>query len=167
MATRVSRPALTLSWIAPPPAASPPPVVATGAFDLLHVGHVRSLEAAQRLGDVLVVGVNCDEAVRRLKGPARPFVPEAERAELLAGLSAVDCVAIFPEPTAERLAAIVRPEVYVKGADYGRSGEGDPDAVDEARLPEARVVRSYGGRVVLLPLTPDRSTSGLAGRIRR
>ncbi len=153
-------------WVAVQRRAGKQIVLTNGCFDLLHVGHVRALQAARALGDILVVGVNCDESVRRLKGPARPFVPEAERAELLAGLSAVDCVAIFPEPTAERLAAIVRPDVYVKGADYGRAGAGDPDAVDEARLPEAKVVRSYGGRVVLLPLTPERSTSGLVGRIR-
>src|SRR5262249_38226835 len=135
-----------------------------GCFDLLHVGHVRLLERCHALGDVLVVGVNSDESVHRLKGPGRPIVPAGERAELLAALACVDVVTVFAEPTAERLAAAVRPDVYVKGADYSQAGSAE--AVDERRLPEARVVREGGGRVVLLPMTPDRSTSALVTRIR-
>jgi rfaE bifunctional protein nucleotidyltransferase chain/domain len=148
-------------------------VLTNGCFDLLHVGHVRLLQACRRLGDVLVVGVNGDSTVRRLKGPGRPLVPQGDRAELLAALAAVDYVAIFPEPTAERLAELVRPDVYVKGADYARgsradggdAGAPDDSPVDAARLPEAAVVRRLGGRVVLVPLVPDRSTSGLVARI--
>jgi rfaE bifunctional protein nucleotidyltransferase chain/domain len=137
-------------------------VLTNGCFDLLHVGHARLLGEAKALGDVLVVGVNGDDSVRRLKGPARPLVPAAERAELVAALGAVDYVALFEETTAERLAAAVRPDVYVKGADYAAAG----GAVDSGRLPEAAVVRAGGGEVVLIPLTPDRSTSGLVARIR-
>jgi rfaE bifunctional protein nucleotidyltransferase chain/domain len=137
-------------------------VLTNGCFDLLHVGHARLLERARALGDVLVVGVNGDASVRRLKGPVRPLVPAAERAELVAALGAVDYVAVFEETTAERLAAAVHPDVYVKGADYAAAG----GAVDPSRLPEAAVVQGGGGRVVLVPLTPDRSTSGLVERIR-
>ena len=145
-------------------------VLTNGCFDLLHVGHVRALRQCRALGDVLVVGVNGDGSVRRLKGPPRPFVPAAERAEVLAALAVVDYVTVFPEQTAERLAALVRPDVYVKGADYARAA-GAPAAVpeipeiDEDRLPEARVVRAAGGAVVLLPLTPGHSTSALVERI--
>jgi rfaE bifunctional protein nucleotidyltransferase chain/domain len=145
-------------------------VLTNGCFDLLHVGHVRGFQASRAYGDVLVVGVNGDDSVRRLKGPDRPLVPEDERAELLAALAAVDYVAIFPEPTAEALAALVRPDVYVKGADYATgcatAPPSDQASIDEQRLPEARVVRAHGGRVVLLPMTPGRSTSGLVERIR-
>jgi D-glycero-beta-D-manno-heptose 1-phosphate adenylyltransferase len=142
-------------------------VLTNGHFDLLHVGHVRLLGAARALGDVLVVGVNGDASVRRRKGPTRPLVPGAERAEVLAALAAVDFVCLFEEDTAEGLARAVRPDVYVKGADYARPGApAEGPAVDEARLPEAPVVRAGGGRVVLLPLTPDRSTTALEARIR-
>ena len=131
-------------------------VLTNGCFDLLHVGHVRLLQQCRALGEVLVVGVNDDASVRHLKGPTRPLVPASERAEILAALSAVDYVTVFAEPTAERLAATVRPEVYVKGADY---------EVDDHRLPEAKVVVAGGGRVVLLPLSPGRSTTALVERM--
>jgi D-glycero-beta-D-manno-heptose 1-phosphate adenylyltransferase len=111
-------------------------VLASGCFDLLHVGHVRYLEAARALGDLLVVGVNGDAAVRRLKGEGRPFVPERERAETVAALRAVDYVTIFHEPTAAELLLAVRPDIHAKGTDY-----------TEESVPEAGVVRSYGGRV--------------------
>jgi D-glycero-beta-D-manno-heptose 1-phosphate adenylyltransferase len=111
-------------------------VLASGCFDLLHVGHVRYLEAARALGDLLVVGVNGDAAVRRLKGEGRPFLPERERAETVAALRAVDYVTIFQEPTATELLLAVRPDIHAKGTDY-----------TEESVPEAGVVRSYGGRV--------------------
>ncbi len=136
-------------------------VLTNGCFDLLHVGHVRSLRAARALGDVLVVGVNSDASVRRIKGAGRPLVAEDERAEVLAALEAVDYVSLFDEPTAERLAAAIRPDVYAKGADYASSG-----VVDAARLPEAQVVAALGGRTVLVPVVPGRSTTGLVERIR-
>src|SRR5256714_3469730 len=93
-------------------------IFANGCFDILHVGHVRYLAAARALGDLLVVGINADEQVRRLKGPGRPFVPERERAEVIASLRAVDLVTIFPEPTVEELLRALRPDVHAKGTDY-------------------------------------------------
>jgi rfaE bifunctional protein nucleotidyltransferase chain/domain len=130
-------------------------VVTNGCFDLLHVGHVRYLQAARALGDFLAVGLNSDASTRRLKGSERPLVPEAERAEILAALACVDAVVLFDEPTAEALVAALQPEFYVKGDDYS-----------QATLPEARVVQAYGGRVHLLPTVAGRSTTDLVARIR-
>ena len=113
-------------------------VFANGCFDLLHVGHVRYLEAARSLGDLLVVGINSDEQVRRLKGEGRPFVPERERAEVVASLRAVDLVTIFSEPTVEQLLLAVRPDIHAKGTDY-----------TEETVPERDIVRAYGGRVCI------------------
>jgi len=138
-------------------------VLTNGHFDLLHIGHVRYLQAARRLGDVLIVAVNDDASTRRRKGPARPLVPEAERAELLAALGCVDYVTIFPGETAEEVVRIVRPHVYVKGGDYGTT-EADA-AAGKRPLPEAPVVRALGGEVVLIPSVPERSTSALVRRI--
>jgi len=132
-------------------------VFTNGHFDLLHVGHLRYLQAARTLGDVLVVGVNDDVVTTARKGPGRPIVPEDERAELLAGLACVDYVTIFHEPTAERTVALLRSAVYVKGGDYGLGG---------AQLPEARVVAEYGGETVILPLERGRSTSAIVAAIR-
>ncbi len=129
-----------------------------GVFDLLHVGHVRNLQAAARLGDVLVVGLNSDASVRRLKGSERPFLPAAERAELLAALRGVAAVVVFDEDTPEAALARLRPDVHVKGADY-RPPHGKP-------IPEAATVEAYGGRIAFLPLVPGRSTSALADSIR-
>jgi rfaE bifunctional protein nucleotidyltransferase chain/domain len=123
-------------------------VLTNGHFDLLHVGHVRYLQAARALGDVLVVGVNDDASTRALKGPQRPIVPAAERAELLAALEAVDYVIPFSEPTAERLVTTLQPEIYVKGGDW---------TVED--LPEAPAVRAYGGRIELITEVTNRSTS--------
>ena len=126
-------------------------IVATnGCFDLLHVGHVRYLQAARTLGDCLVVGLNSDNSVRRLKGLGRPLLPGEERAELLAALSCVDYVVLFEDDTAADLVGALRPDVYVKGGDY---------APGNKPLPEAEVVASYGGQVVLVPMTPGRATS--------
>lgn len=129
-----------------------------GCFDLLHPGHVQSLEAARRLGDLLVVGINDDESVRRLKGQGRPVLPADQRAALLAALACVDYVTIFREDTPERALASLQPEVHCKGADYTPPG-GRP-------IPEAAVVAAYGGRVEFLPLLPDHSTSEILSRIR-
>ena len=125
-----------------------------GAFDLLHHGHVRSLEAAKELGDVLVVGVNADETVRLLKGAGRPVVPAAQRAEVVAALRAVDRVVVFDEPTPELALDRLRPEVHAKGADYG-----------DRPMPERSLVESYGGRVVLLPFVDGVSTTSLVSRL--
>ena len=130
-----------------------------GCFDLLHVGHIRSLQAARKFGDVLVVGVNSDESVRRLKGQRRPIIPALERVEILAALECVDHVVLFEEltPEAGRFASL-QPDVHCKGADYAPPF-GKP-------IPEARVVTGYGGRIEFLPLAPAISTSDLVGRIR-
>jgi rfaE bifunctional protein nucleotidyltransferase chain/domain len=118
---------------------------------------LRYLQAARALGDVLVVGVNDDATTTARKGPGRPIVPQDERAELLAGLTCVDYVTIFHEPTAARCIAQLRPDVYVKGGDYAPGG---------ADLPEARDVAAQGGETVIIPLTPGRSTSALVERLR-
>ena len=136
-------------------------VFTNGVFDLLHVGHLRYLRAARALGDLLVVGVNDDAGVARLKGPGRPVVPQEERAELLAALDPVDYVTLFGEETASALVAALRPDVYVKGGDYA-AGAGDAGKP----LPEAEVVRGYGGGVRVIPLTPGRSTTALIERAR-
>jgi rfaE bifunctional protein nucleotidyltransferase chain/domain len=132
-------------------------VMTNGHFDLLHVGHVRYLRAARALGDALVVGLNGDSSTRARK-PGRPLVPEGERGELLAALDCVDVVVIFDDLTANRLVEALRPEVYVKGGDWGQPGGPQP--------PEADIVAGYGGRVVYLPYVANRSTSNLIARIR-
>jgi len=135
-------------------------VFTNGIFDLVHVGHLRYLRAARALGDLLVVGLNDDACTRRLKGPARPIVPEDERAELLAALEPVDRVVLFGDDTAVELVRLLQPAVYVKGGDYTSA----PGATGNP-LPEAEVVRAYGGEVVIIPFVPDRSTSGIVERI--
>lgn len=123
-------------------------VFANGCFDVLHVGHVRYLEGARALGDLLVVGINSDEQVRRLKGEGRPFVTARERAEVVAGLRAVDLVTIFPEPTVEALLLAIRPDIHAKGTDY-----------TEDSVPERAVVLSYGGRVRIVGDPKDHSST--------
>jgi rfaE bifunctional protein nucleotidyltransferase chain/domain len=132
-------------------------VFTNGVFDLLHAGHVGLLAEAKALGDVLVVGVNDDESVRRLgKGPDRPINPLADRLAVLEALRAVDAAVPFSEDTPEALIEALRPEVHVKGGDYR-----------EDDLPEARLVRSYGGEVVILPLLQGRSTTEIVRRLTR
>ena len=147
-------------------------VFTNGAFDLLHVGHARYLQAARNLGDMLIIGLNSDASVRAYKGPARPLVAQDERAELLAALACVDYVVIFDEPTAEALVAALQPDIYVKGGDYRPDAatspatptpDGDPA---NKPLPEAAVVQSYGGRVVIIPYVPGKSTTNLIERIK-
>ncbi|MEM5766987.1 MAG: D-glycero-beta-D-manno-heptose 1-phosphate adenylyltransferase [Bacillota bacterium] len=130
-------------------------VFTNGCFDILHVGHVRYLQAARKLGDVLVLGLNSDTSVQALKGPTRPINSQADRAEVLAGLEAVDHIVIFDEITAERVVAAVKPDIYAKGGDYLAED-----------LPEAKIVREYGGQVVLLPEVKGRSSSKMIERIR-
>jgi rfaE bifunctional protein nucleotidyltransferase chain/domain len=136
-------------------------VLTNGVFDLLHVGHVRYLQEARSLGDLLVVGVNDDASVWRLKGPQRPLVPGAERAIVLAALECVDLVVPFFDDTAETLVARLRPDIYVKGGDY------DPGAMrgQPGYLPEAPIVASYGGQVRILAFLPGHSTSELVRTI--
>jgi rfaE bifunctional protein nucleotidyltransferase chain/domain len=129
-------------------------VTTNGCFDLLHVGHVRILKGARALGDVLVLGINSDESVSRLKGPTRPITPEADRAEILASLECVDYVTVFPEDTPVEFLSLVKPDVHVKGADY------KPE-----NLLETPVVERWGGQVKILELVAGRSTSAIVSRI--
>ncbi|HET7453580.1 MAG TPA: adenylyltransferase/cytidyltransferase family protein [Thermoanaerobaculia bacterium] len=130
-------------------------VFANGAFDLLHVGHVRYLEAARREGDFLLVGVNSDGSVRGLKGEGRPIVPEAERAELVAALRCVDAVVVFDERSPAALIAELRPAVHAKGTDY------TPETV-----PEREAVEKGGGRVAIVGDPKDHATSELVARLK-
>ena len=125
-----------------------------GCFDILHAGHVRYLAAARALGDVLILGLNSDASVRRLKGETRPVNSEADRAEVVGSLKSVDYVVIFGEDTAEDLIAKVQPAVYAKGGDYTLE-----------TLPEARIVESYGGEVAFIPLVAGKSTTGMIARM--
>ena len=129
-------------------------VLANGCFDVLHVGHVRYLAGARELGDVLVVGINSDAQVERLKGPERPIMPATERAEIVAALESVTYVTIFDEPTVEQLLLTLKPDVHAKGTDY-----------TEETVPERAVVRSYGGRVAIVGDPKDHSTSEILTRL--
>jgi D-beta-D-heptose 7-phosphate kinase/D-beta-D-heptose 1-phosphate adenosyltransferase len=129
-------------------------VFTNGCFDLLHVGHVMSLEYARQAGDRLIVALNSDRSVRALKGPRRPVVAEDERAFILAALGCVDAVIIFDEDTPESLLKLLRPDVLVKGGDYG-----------EEQVVGREIVRSYGGRIVIAPLIPGRSTTTLIAHV--
>ena len=129
-------------------------VFTNGCFDIIHAGHVRYLTAAKNFGDVLIVGLNDDESVRRLKGASRPINSQDDRAEVLLGLKAVDHVIFFGEQTAENLIAEVKPDIYVKGGDYTLE-----------TLPEAKIVQSYGGRVELVNLVAGRSTTNVVKKI--
>jgi rfaE bifunctional protein nucleotidyltransferase chain/domain len=139
-------------------------VFTNGCFDLLHLGHVRYLQQARALGDFLILGLNDDVGVRTLKGPGRPLVPEAERAEILAALTCIDYVTIFTEPTAGPLVALLQPAIYVKGGDYAGAQGSLPDM---NRLPEAKSVHAYGGMVRLIPYLPHHSTTELIEAIKR
>ena len=131
--------------------------VANGAFDLLHVGHLRYLRGAKALvpGGLLIVGVNSDQSVRESKGPSRPIVPERERAELVEALACVDLVVLFDEPKADTLLLALRPDLHVKGTDY------TPESV-----PERALVASFGGRTAIAGDPKDHSTSELVTRLR-
>ncbi|HEY7848630.1 MAG TPA: adenylyltransferase/cytidyltransferase family protein [Ktedonobacterales bacterium] len=167
-------------------------VFTNGVFDLLHIGHIQLLWRARALGDLLIVGLNSDASTRRLKGAARPLIPQDERAELIASLAMVDYVTVFEEDTAGATIAALRPAVYVKGGDYATANAaerardylvgpddlrrlvaGDPPA-DGAlaalgglveRLPEAPVVAGYSGSLALLAYLPGHSTTELIQRI--
>ena len=131
-------------------------VFTNGCFDILHAGHVRYLMQARSLGDCLVLGLNTDASVRRLKGETRPVNRELDRAEVVGALAAVDYVVLFDESTAEALVEKVRPAVYAKGGDYTRE-----------TLPEAKIVERYGGEVHFIGLLPGRSTTKIIERINR
>jgi len=127
---------------------------ANGGFDLLHVGHVRYLEGAKREADRLIVAINSDASIRALKGPARPVLPESDRAELVAALRAVDYVVTFDEPTVTPLLELLKPDVHCKGTDY---------TVDT--VPERETVRGYGGRIAIVGDPKDHSTTDLLSRL--
>jgi rfaE bifunctional protein nucleotidyltransferase chain/domain len=127
---------------------------ANGCFDVLHVGHIRYLEGARREADRLIVAINDDGSVARLKGPGRPILPASARAELVAALRATDYVILFSEPTVERLLTLVKPDVHCKGTDY---------TVDT--VPEREVVRRYGGRIAIVGDPKDHSTRELLERV--
>ena len=129
-----------------------------GVFDVLHVGHLASLRGARQFGDLLIVGVNGDASVRAAKGPGRPIYRCEERVALLAALELVDAIAVFDEPTPERVLAAVRPDVHVKGADYAPP-HGKP-------IPERAIVEAYGGRIEFIPLVPGRSSTDTLARLR-
>ena len=129
-------------------------VFTNGCFDIIHAGHVRYLTTAKNFGDVLIVGLNTDESVRRLKGATRPINNQNDRAEVLLGLRAVDHVIFFGEKTAEILISEVKPDVYVKGGDYTLE-----------TLPEAVIVQSYGGRVEFVDMVAGRSTTSVIEKI--
>jgi len=129
--------------------------LANGAFDLLHVGHIRYLEAAKREADRLIVAIKDDASVRGLKGPARPVLPQADRAELVAALRAVDYVVIFSEPNVTSLLELVQPAVHCKGTDYTAE-----------TVPERATVRAYGGRIAIVGDPKDHSTSDLLTRLK-
>ncbi len=158
-ATRPRRPAdkiMTRAFVAEWRRSVTGPVVFTnGVFDLLHPGHIDVLDGARREGAVLVVGLNSDASVKRLKGPTRPVRSEAERAHVLAGLEAVDAVVVFDEDTPLELVQTLQPDVIVKGGDYS------PETIVGAD-----VVRSRGGRVVVVPLLAGQSTTSIIEKLR-
>jgi D-glycero-beta-D-manno-heptose 1-phosphate adenylyltransferase len=130
-------------------------VLSNGCFDLLHVGHVRYLEGAQREGDLLITAVNDDSSVRRLKGPGRPLMPASERAEILAALECTDYIVVFKDETVDGLLKALRPDVHAKGTDY------TPESV-----PERDTVLSYGGRIAIVGDPKERSTRSYLEKLR-
>lgn len=133
-------------------------VVTNGCFDILHLGHVTYLENARSFGDVLLIGVNSDAAVRGLKGAGRPVNSETDRAAVLAALQSVDGVCLFADTTATNFLAAAQPDIYVKGGDY---------TLETLNPDERRAVESAGGKIVLVPFVPGKSTTGLLEKISR
>ena len=129
-------------------------VFTNGCFDILHVGHLRYLNEAKRQGDVLIVGVNSDDSVKRLKGESRPINNQYDRAEMLCGLKAVDYTVIFEEDTPESLIGELKPSIHVKGGDYTKDD-----------LPETKIVESYGGEVRILTFIEGKSTTNIVKKI--
>ena len=132
-------------------------IVATnGCFDILHIGHIRSLQKAKTLGDILVVGINSDSSIKKIKGKDRPINNENERAEILAALSCVDLVSVFSDETAVKFLEIVKPNIYVKGKEY-----------DLDNLPEAILVKKQGGKTIEIPMIPQASTTNIIERLKK
>ena len=133
-------------------------IVTNGCFDILHLGHVTYLESARNRGDALLVGVNGDDATRQLKGAGRPVNSETDRASVLAALQSVDGVCIFTDVTATKFLAAVQPDIYVKGGDY---------TLDTLNQDERRAVESTGGKIIIVPFVPGKSTTSLLEKISR
>lgn len=131
-------------------------VFTNGCFDILHVGHVRYLGEAKKLGDILVLALNSDASVRIIKGEKRPLVPEEERADIMAALESVDYVILFDEPTPQLLIEYLQPDILVKGGDWAK-----------AAIAGADFVKAAGGRVITIPLTEGRSTTNIVEKIRQ
>lgn len=129
-------------------------VFTNGCFDILHVGHLRYLNEAKKQGDVLIIGVNSDTSVKRLKGESRPINNQFDRAEMLSGLKSVDYTVIFEEDTPEELIATLKPSIHVKGGDYKKED-----------LPETKIVESYGGEVRILSFVEGKSTTNIVKKI--
>ena len=146
------------SWRAARRAAGKKLAVTNGCFDILHLGHVTYLEAARNSGDALLVGLNGDDAVRGLKGAGRPVNSETDRAAVLAALASVDGVCVFSEKTAVKFLSAAKPDIYVKGGDY---------TLDTLNQDERRAVESAGGKIVILPFVPGKSTTALLEKISR
>ena len=130
-------------------------VLANGAFDMLHVGHLRYLQAARSEGDIMLVAINSDSSVQKAKGPARPIVPEMERQELVEGLACVDFTVLFADSTVEGIIRAIKPHVHAKGTDYTAES-----------VPEGELVRSLGGRVAIVGDPKDHSTTGLVAKLK-
>jgi rfaE bifunctional protein nucleotidyltransferase chain/domain len=131
-------------------------VLANGCFDLFHVGHIRYLQGAKALGDILVVGINSDEQVSKLKGEKRPYMPENERAEIVSAIGCVDYVTIFNEPTVTELIRAVRPDFHAKGTDYTTE-----------TVPEKDIVKEFGGKVAIVGDPKDHSSTELIKKVSR
>lgn len=145
-----------LAWRAAQRTAGRKLVVTNGCFDLLHLGHVTYLETARNLGDALLIGLNSDSAVRELKGPGRPVNDQGDRAAVLAALESVNGVCLFNEATATRFLARAQPDIYVKGGDY---------TLATINQEERRTVEGVGGRIVMIPFVPGKSTTALLKKI--
>jgi rfaE bifunctional protein nucleotidyltransferase chain/domain len=133
-------------------------IATNGCFDLLHLGHVTYLENARQQGDILLVGVNSDDSVRALKGPNRPINQEIDRALVLAALESVDRVFIFPEKAATNFLSLAQPDIYIKGGDY---------TLETLNQDERRTVESGGGKIIIIPFVPGKSTTGILEKISR
>jgi len=129
-----------------------------GCFDILHAGHIHLLEQARSFGDILIVGLNTDDSIKRLKGPERPINPENERVQVISALSPVDYIVLFEEDTPCNAISILMPDIHVKGGDY------DPN--DYEKMPEAKIINEYGGEVKIIPLVKGHSTTNIIKKIK-
>ena len=129
-----------------------------GCFDILHAGHIQLLEQAKSFGDILIVGLNTDDSIKRLKGPERPITPENERVQVISALSPVDYIVLFEEDTPCNVISILMPDIHVKGGDY--------DSSDYEKMPEAKIIKEYGGEVKIIPLVEGHSTTNIIKKIK-